>query len=145
MITIKLYNKRELFFFLEKAYPVSSAEKSFSGTGANEILSFFADEDCDKWQVIDYKGAAEDITEYMSLFTTKFFSKYFLALTLPKNGNIEAATKVHQKIEVSNLCKTSDPMFSMCLDETMRDDTVSFRLISPQYSYTDVWERQQNK
>ena len=144
MISIELYSKRALFVFLEQEYPVGDAAKSFSGTAANEIISFFADEDCDKWQVIDYAGKPEQITEYMSLFSTKFFSKYFLALTLPKNGNIEAATMIHQKVEVSNLCKTSDPMFSMCLDENLREGEVKFRLVSPKYSYTDVWE-QQNK
>jgi len=142
MISIELYSKRRLFTFLEQEYSAENAKKSFSGVGANEIISFFAEEDCDRWQVIDFEGAPEGITEYMALFSTRFFAKYFLALTLPKNGNIEAATAVHQKVEVSNLCKTSDPMFSMCLDEQMREGTVKFRLISPKYSYTEVWEQQ---
>lgn len=142
MISIKLYSKRTLFAFLETEYSAENATKSFSGISSNEIISFFADEECDDWQVIDYEGTTEDIIEYMSMFSTRFFSKYFLALTLPKNGNIEAATAVHRKVEVSNLCKMSDPMFSMCLDEKMENGTVKFRLVSPKYSYTEVWEKQ---
>lgn len=144
MISITLHTKRTLFSFLEKAYPVGDTSKSFSGTSASEIISFFSGTDCDTWQVIDYEGTAEDITEHMSLLSTRFFSRYFLALTLPQNGNIESATKVHNKVEVSNLCKITDPMFSMCLDDTLADDKVIFRLVAPRYTYTDVWE-QRNK
>lgn len=141
MIAIDLYSKRGLFVFLEKEYTAENTKKSFSGVGAEEIIAFFRDMDCDKWMVLDFEGKPEDISEYMALLTNKFFTRYFLALTLPENGNIEDATAIHQKVEVCNLCKFSDPMFSMCLDKTVHDGEVKFRLISPKYSYTEVWEQ----
>lgn len=145
MITVRLFTKEKMKSFLRKAYPAGNAEKSFSGTDAADIISFFEDVQSDEWQVIDFRGKTEEIADYLSLLSSRFFTTYFLVLSLPVNGNVEMATIIHQKVEVGNLCKTSNPMFSMKLDENMNDEKIAFQLIAPKYSYTEMWEQQNGR
>jgi len=107
--------------------------------GADDILEFFSGEDKNEWFIIEYRGKIDSIAEYLSLLTYKVFIKCFVDISISENGSMLDVSEIVNTITAANAYKDGATEIRVGFDAALSDKEVSFILISPRYSYKDMW------
>ncbi len=138
MIKVEIVSGAKVRSFIRQNYTNAYGENMIEA-GADDILEFFSGEDKSEWFMIEYRGGIGKIAEYLSLLAYKVFIKCFVDISVSESGSMLDVSDIVNTITDANAYKDGATEIRVSFDDTLSDKEVSFKLISPRYSYKDMW------
>ena len=134
----KALNKEEFKKFVIENYVSTIDEHDMLKISSGEIVNYLCSEKHD-FVMIEYFGDTSSIEQNFSFVSNKIYKKFLLHFVIsPTTGFLELAETV-EKLGKINICSVPEYITHIEIDDTLRKDKFKFRILSPCYTYLDIW------
>ena len=136
--TIVKMTKEEFKKFVIENYVSTIDEHDMLKISSGEIVNYLCSEKHD-FVMIEYFGDTSSIEQNFSFVSNKIYKKFLLHFVIsPTTGFLELAETVERLGKV-NICSDPEYITHIEIDDTLRKDKFKFRILSPCYTYLDIW------
>lgn len=138
MIQVEVKSRVEAEVFIMENY--EEASERIIQVEARELIDYFREENKDEWFIITYRGKLRDVAMYMSFLTYRVFKRFFVEITVSEDGNLTQMQELLGAITESNTYEDAPGIIALKTDSSLKSGEVGFVLISPRYTYSDMWK-----
>ena len=140
MISLELYDVEHFEQYVKNNYKPQKDMNDIIEVSDREVRDFFVSECKPEYIIIEYSGGIDDIERDFSLINNKIYKKFLIHISLPVSAQITDVNNVLNKLAKINMCTTAEYIVHIEVDNRLVDERFKFKLISPCYTYLDIWK-----
>ena len=140
MISLELYDGEHFEQYIKSNYKPQKDVNDIIEVSDREVRDFLISEHKPNYIIIEYYGCADSIERDFSLINNRIYKKFLIHIVLPISAQITDVNGILDKFAKINMCTTAEYIVHIEVDKHLKDDSFRIKLISPCYTYLDIWK-----